>query len=281
MQSTKFTASDIRSLRTKLREAHNDFAIAKLVITPEFEKRLEGYGSDEKTKRNAKIHSYWAQQRKKGNVWEKGDNELLSALLRVVEPILRIREDYALSYYQHFGRDDFSVMYSMPAGMEIPDISKVPMRANDRDETVPFPEGANADFMIALQGDASLKSYLFASIFRRELAELGAMWHSVSWGIESVIGSPPWLDQHLIQTAHADFERPSNEQEMRFNRQMPTEWEPIVTQRNDGIVAVQFYTHTRLGGERITGYTDRYEPGSYQHATAVEVIATGPKIMMH
>jgi len=41
----------------------------------------------------------------------------------------------------------------------------------------PRPHGALDDFMDAIEGDGSAWSYLSASLFAREAAELGALWH--------------------------------------------------------------------------------------------------------
>lgn len=56
---------------------------------------------------------------------------------------------------------------------------------------VPTPPSAIEDFMLAIDGDGSLWSYVSASFFKRAVEDLGADWHGVDWGHEILLGKEP------------------------------------------------------------------------------------------
>jgi hypothetical protein len=95
--------------------------------------------------------------------------------------------------------------------------------------------------MDAVERDERAWSYLCCSLLGRELAEFGALWHGVSWGVHRVIGSAPWEEGD-----HWTDELPAVD-----------ELEPRVSIVGSDAV-VRFFRFTGLGERRVVEHVDRY-----------------------
>lgn len=122
------------------------------------------------------------------------------------------------------------------------------------------PQGAHSHFMEAIDGDGSLRSYLQASIYAREVEELGARWHGVEWGTHSLV------DEAAIELELDMWD---------WEAAPPAHWEP--TARRDGdAVTVRFFTRSDLGQSRLIEHVDHYGANTLTPESERITMATGP-----
>jgi hypothetical protein len=139
----------------------------------------------------------------------------------------------------------------------------------------PRPPRALDNFMDAIKGDGTLWSYLSASIFAREAAEFGAIWHGSSWSTHVVLGSDPNdSPRHSDQRGYPD-EPSKYPGAWRWLEPKPSEWMPGVCEGSN-VVTVMFYTFSGLGCQAIYRHTDTYKLGQYRFESDRKVIAKGP-----
>ncbi|WP_274649041.1 hypothetical protein [Paenibacillus humicola] len=123
------------------------------------------------------------------------------------------------------------------------------------------PELALENLMDAIDGDGSPWSYLSASLFAREAAEFGALWHGVNWGNHRIIEKDPTGTDEALMV-------PAPDAEWQWLQARPKSWLPLVIQK-PGKVTVKFYSHSEYITESIYEHTVIYQPFNY---TAVESI---------
>jgi hypothetical protein len=137
------------------------------------------------------------------------------------------------------------------------------------------------NIMDAIEGDGSLHSYFYASLFAREIAEFGASMHGVVWSCHIILGSDPWDFSKLFGWDMGSceiFEMSECEQfrQQRDNwiwlKTKPMDFRPFVALEKD-IVTVRFYTYTGLVNQTIYCYTDTYKLKNYVFNSEVEPIA--------
>jgi hypothetical protein len=137
------------------------------------------------------------------------------------------------------------------------------------------------NIMDAIEGDGSLHSYFYASLFAREIAEFGASMHGVVWSCHIILGSDPWDFSKLFGWDMGSceiFEMSECEQfrQQRDNwiwlKTKPMDFRPFVALEKD-IVTVRFYTYTGLVNQTIYCYTDTYKLKNYVFNSNVEPIA--------
>jgi hypothetical protein len=180
---------------------------------------------------------------------------------------LRIKEGRVLRAYQWCsGGNGYGVVCALPQDLPFPEPEECEITPSDYPkEFVLVPQGALNDPMEAIEGDLSLWSYMEASIFARELGEIGAMWHGINW----------WTHKLLDRD---DFSKPSPPKDILspdlyappdlfvhnwdWLKPQPEDWRPIVKQEGD-LVTVVFYTYSGHGRHRIYRHEDEYEVGSY------------------
>ncbi len=139
----------------------------------------------------------------------------------------------------------------------------------------PRPSGALDNFMDAIRGDGALWSYLSASIFAREAAEFGAIWHGSSWSTHVILGSDP-NDSPRQSNQRGYPDEPSKyPDEWQWLEPKPSEWMPGVCEGSN-VVTVMFYTFSGLDCQAIYRHTDTYKPGRYRFESDRKVIAKGP-----
>ncbi len=121
------------------------------------------------------------------------------------------------------------------------------------------PDWIHQDVDAFLEGDESALSYFEASLFLRQLRELGALWHGCSWSSHEILAAPREYDP-----ATWKWESP-----------VPSDWRPSVRRVTSKEVEVTFLTYSGLGGQQIVRHVDTYACG-YRLAPEETVIATGP-----
>ena len=181
-------------------------------------------------------------------------------------PRLQLREGFRLAAYQHYeGGNGNGFVFAIPAGKWLPDPpGELDFAWSPEGASIlssgdsPLPEWVHAGIAQFLEGDGSPLSYFQASIFMRELQEMGAQWHGCSWSTHEVLTS-------MIRV-------PKQKWEWRERR--PRDWRPTVRQNSDGLSQVVFHSHTGLGQERIIRHRDTFEEG-YQFHTDEVTIALG------
>jgi len=198
--------------------------------------------------------------------WTKSSVDLKGFLF--VFKSLNIKEGMMLRAYQwRSGGNGYGVVWAMPQDLPLPEPDECEVRSSDYPKSsVLVPQGALKDPMEAIEGDQSLWSYMEASIFARELGEIGAMWHGINWRTHIL------LDRGCILTLRRptdirsleDFFKPIdlNPDDWNWVMSQPVEWRPTVT-KGESSVTVAFYTYSGLGNHRIYRHVDEYRVGSY------------------
>ena len=180
---------------------------------------------------------------------------------------LSLQPGYVLRAYQYkSGSNGNGIVWAMPMDEKLPEPSACE-HLTERFLEPPKPRSALDNFMDAIAGDGSAWSYLSASLLRRELQELGAMWHGCSWSSHEILGGSPWRTK---------MERPdfSPAEAWKWVGPKPLVWRPHVQFAGDA-VTVRFLTFTALGEETIIEHTDTFKKGHYRFAAATEILATG------
>jgi len=189
---------------------------------------------------------------------------------------LRVKKNYRLRAYQF--KEDANgngVVWAMPVGAAFPEPDDLLDGAGNLFRA-PKPGKALDNVMEAVEGDRSSKSFLLASILKREMDEFGAMWHGASWTVHQILDADPW--QGSPPTDEDDpLEHPSwPASKWKWKTKKPPDWRPTVTVKGD-VATVKFYTFCAIGKEGIYEHTDEYRPGEYRFSTERKKIAEGPQ----
>ena len=152
---------------------------------------------------------------------------------------IHLKKGFVLHAYQfRSGGNGNGVVWAMPKGLGFPPPQKC-QKLEDRFLKPPKPQGALDNIMEAIEGDGTPKSYILASIFTREIAEFGAVWHGCSWSIHVILGSDPWNSSQnstLRNSLDGHFNKQS---EWEWLELKPLDWRPEVCEDNN-IVTVSF-----------------------------------------
>ena len=182
-------------------------------------------------------------------------------------PRLKIREGFKLAAYQLMeGGNGNGFAFAIPTHLSLPEprehefdlgwsMSGTPIFCSGEQG---LPEWVRADIGNFLEGDSSPLSYFQASIFLRELHEMGARWHGCSWSTHKLLTSAARIPKQTWQWKH----------------DKPEDWRPRVMLNSAGLWQVLFYTHTGLGQEQIVLHIDTFTAG-YQFDTVLREIALG------
>jgi hypothetical protein len=164
-------------------------------------------------------------------------------------PCLRLKKGFHVDSYltggyssSRTGGEGF--VYILPDGYKLPmpesaelDEQLLDFLTERTDDSIsPLPEWAHEDVGSFLEGDGSPLSYFQASMFVRDLRELGAFWHGLTWGVERVLSSSRKI--------------PKNE-DWTWHESKPAPWLPIVWQDEDNGWNVVFYTHDTMNAKII------------------------------
>jgi hypothetical protein len=174
-------------------------------------------------------------------------------------PHIRLRDGHRLASYQFkVGRNGNGLVMIVPIGRELPPPTGDQTRLSSIADPGVLPRWASRDVARYVQGDGTALSYFEASLFLREVYELGALWHGCSWGT------------HEIVTEHGDL--PPSPWTWRVRR--PESLAPTVAEWDDGRKRVEFYTHTGLERERVCRHRDNYRK-TYRPRCSMAVVAGG------
>jgi len=188
-------------------------------------------------------------------------------------PHLQLRVGYRLAAYQFMtGGNGNGVVFALPEGRDLP-----PPLELDLDESAgpwadmeDVPAWADRDLAKYLEGDGSAQSYFEASLFMREAAEVGAMWHGCSWSTHTLISRSPSESPEV-----EDELRGGSLERLTWLEPAPTDWRPAVYVPEGGSVEVEFFTYSGLGREAIYRHRDTYSEG-YQFVATAQPVAEGP-----
>jgi hypothetical protein len=182
-------------------------------------------------------------------------------------PCLQLRDGFRLAAYQFVeGGNANGFVFALPTHCSLPEPPEDGFRfdwspsgspifcSGER----PLPRWVHADVERYLEGDDSPLSYFQASIFLRELREMGACWHGCSWSTHEILTSATQIAK----------------QHWKWKTEKPGDWRPVVRRDSAGNWHVSFHSHTGLGQEQIIFHDDKYTAG-YQFDTYEKVIALG------
>jgi hypothetical protein len=182
-------------------------------------------------------------------------------------PCLRLRDGFWLASYQFVeGGNGNGFIFAIPIRRSLPeppeggfdfDWSPSGVRIF-RSDALYLPEWVHADFERFIEGDGSPLSYFQASIFIRELREMGSLWHGCSWSTHDVLTSASQIAK----------------QKWMWREKKPSDFRPAVRQNSSGSRHVVFYSHTGLRQEQIVMHKDTYTAG-YEFEAEDEVVALG------
>lgn len=182
-------------------------------------------------------------------------------------PLLQLRDGHQLAGYQYYeGGNGNGFVFAIPARRWLPDPPEDGLSFDwspsgapvFQASEPPLPEWAHADVERYLEGDGSPHSYFQASIFMRELREMGAHWHGSSWST------------HEVLTSAAQIAK----QRWKWKTVKPRDWRPVVRREPEGLPQVVFYSHSGLGRERILLHRDTFTEG-YRFDEAEDIVALG------
>ncbi|MCS6813431.1 MAG: hypothetical protein NZ772_07655 [Cyanobacteria bacterium] len=123
-------------------------------------------------------------------------------------------------------------------------------------DQLPIPEGALGNFMDAITGDRSVRSFAIASMFYREIKEFGALGNLQDW-----------THHHLIATVPGKVN-------WQWQGDIPKNLAPKVRTFPDGRAALEFFTCRVVAPIAIYRHIDLYLPDSYRANGMSQAIAT-------
>lgn len=195
--------------------------------------------------------------------WRRAPYDLHRLL--AVFPHLRMRPGYKLAGYQFrasLGANGFPLV--IPQDQELPEPPEglVMQWTEGGQATLHVPEGALPDWArqdveTFLEGDGTPISYYEASLFAREVRELGAWWHGILWSTHEVLLS-------AAQLPDLPWE---------WSQPQPEEWLPTVERVEEDAV-VLFHSYTGYLQNQALRHRDHFGPG-YQRRTETLPLADG------
>lgn len=193
---------------------------------------------------------------------------------------LRLKRGFVLRAYQFVDELGSSgYVWAMPAEADFPEpIGCRMVECQSLWSKLPGPKPPDAldDPMQAIIGDGSARSYLSASLLKRELEEFLAQWHGTNWHAHVLLDESPWEADGTGRPSDLKMgQRPPEGKHWKVLQPLPKEWRPHVQMEKDR-VTVTFYTWTALYEEAVYRHIDTYEPGSYCSKTEYTKIAAGP-----
>lgn len=133
--------------------------------------------------------------------------------------------------------------YALPA--QSPILTAVQLEVIDSFPPAP-PNDALKQVMDAIEDDGSLRSFVQASILRRELEELGAWWHGLEWSTHSLLDNGPLpRTPEVCAQGEGDFLPSEGEPAWEWHSLPPSDWRPMAHRTRDA-VAVTFWTISSL-----------------------------------
>ena len=104
---------------------------------------------------------------------------------------LSVKRGYVLRAYQYrAGGNGNGIVWALPVGAAFPEPEECDS-LEDRFLEPPRPRDALTDFMEVIEGTGRARAYFSASLLKRGLQELGAMWHGCGWSDHRILFATP------------------------------------------------------------------------------------------
>jgi hypothetical protein len=176
---------------------------------------------------------------------------------------LRVRDGLRLvTYVVRGGVGGTGWTFAIPAAAPAAPLDAVLQPGRDRPAP---PPGALAHPMDAVAGDGSLRAYAQASILRRELAEIGAWWHGLSWSTHVLVGPSEDPGRPVVYSGGDLLAFPPtgmlDPAEWTWTAAPPPDWRPRAERGPDGGVTVTFWSYSELGAATVYEHRDVYPAG--------------------
>lgn len=194
------------------------------------------------------------------NGWSKSKIDPMKVL--GVFSSLKIMKGAVLRAYQYMSDGNGNgLVWAMPEGSHFPEPNEC-HKLKDTAFERPCPPEAFDDIMMAIKGDYSEYSYISASLFAREISELGSYWHGCSWASHTIIDENSTLDGYSMKEIDG----------WDWSEEKPKDWRPSV-ERSENNVIVNFYTYVGLVPAGIVQNTDVFTNDSYCFTSESKMIA--------
>jgi len=174
-------------------------------------------------------------------------------------PGLQLRSGYRLATYLYRqGEEGVGKTWAIPEAMSTTaNLEKALSNAGTEQEP-PKPLGCLEDISLAIEGNNSASSYVYASLLRRELQEFGALGKRGRWSKHTLISSIPQQLQWQWQREVKDLS-------------------PKVGILPDGRTIVEFFTCRVVPSIAIFQHLDQYSAGEYLPKSIDRPVAIGER----
>ena len=196
--------------------------------------------------------------------------------LLAVFKALRIKPGFVLRAYQFTeGGNGNGIIWAMAADAPFPEPDEC-QKLEDRFLQPPRPPCAFDNLLDAIDGDGTPWSFMSASLFAREAAEFGAMWHGCDWSTHKVLAADPWRhDPRIKRRRDRSGDEPSAIDAWKWNEPRPELWEPSFEQLSNA-ASINFLTFSGQLPEAIYRFTDTFKAGEVTFETKEVIVAEGP-----
>lgn len=165
-----------------------------------------------------------------------------------------------------------TLTFGMPESIKLQEPSEC-SRSMGQGNLPPIPDIAEINFMTLIEGDGSPMAYAMASLASREIAEMGAFWHGITWLTQRLLGRNPWTNGGI----HGGFHRQkiTDESKWKWHTSRPQVWKPVVVLMDGEQPIVRFHTFDEKS-DTIIRHEDRYAAvGMTYESTTTELAAGG------
>lgn len=172
-------------------------------------------------------------------------------------PGLKLKSGWRLVSYLYRQQDNgVGITWAVPEALSTTAELENALVDSGDDLNPPHPVGALPNFMEALEGDRSPRSFLIASLLRRELEEFGCLGKNCQWSNHRLIDQAPVQVKWQWKTSTA-----------------PKDLYPKVLVLADGKVAVEFFTLQVIKPVVIYRHLDRYPASGYNAQKVDKAVA--------
>lgn len=174
-------------------------------------------------------------------------------------PGLQLRSGYRLvTYLYRQGEEGLGKTWAIPEAMSTTANLEKALGGAGTEQQPPKPLGCLEDLSLAIEGDNSASSYVYASLLRRELQEFGALGKRGIWGKHTLINSVPQQLQWQWRTEVKDLS-------------------PKVRILPEGRAVVEFFTCRVTPSIAIFQHLDQYSAGEYLPKSIDRPVAIGER----
>ncbi len=172
-------------------------------------------------------------------------------------PGLQLRSGYRLATYLYRqGENGIGKTWAIPEAMTTTANLEKALSNAGAEQEPPKPLGCLENISLAIEGDKSASSYIYASLLRRELQEFGALGKRRIWGKHTLINSVPQQLQLQWRTEVKELS-------------------PKVRIFPEGRAVVEFFTCRVTPSIAIFQHLDQYSAGEYLPKSIDRLVAIG------